>query len=183
MATNIRLSRERVEQAVAQFIIERRTGALATPTEVPVLIRKGKVDKETGKFELENPDEITLPAVVISCPRAEPHAMGYPICEVHILCMNSMAGDDAADLQAGRFGLIAELFPDVDLDRLKHLSVMTGLNKPASGTDTRKVKDFTLFDFYPTDDLGEETGHTWIDHLVFDFHCVPTDDTDGDGQS
>jgi hypothetical protein len=49
--------------------------------------------------------------------------------------------------------------------------------------DARAVQDFQAFGFYQTEDMGQETDRHWIDHLVFEVHCQPTDDLDGDGET
>lgn len=181
MATLFRLAREKCETAFAQYILSKKSGYLVTPVDVPVHVRRGKF--LDGQFALENPDEIPLPSVVVSCPRTVVHAMGYPVCELHILVLGSADEDDATTRQPARIGTIAELFVDVDVDSDKYGEVLAYMNKPASGPDNRPVKDFALFGFYQNEEMGEETLTTLIDHLVFECHCLPTDDVDGDGQS
>lgn len=174
MATTLRLAREQAERAFAQFLISKKEGSLVTPVDVPVLIRKGKLE-ENGTFKLDQEgDEIPLPSLVISCPRAVVHAAGHYVCDLHVLCLNSVDEEDARSRISDRFGLVANALPDIDADPTAHQAVFTFMNKPASGTDERIVKDFHLIGLVPTDDMGEETGTSWIDHLVFEVHCNPT---------
>jgi hypothetical protein len=176
MATLDRLAREQCEKAFAAYIISQKTGsALATPVDVPVHVRKGKL-KDDGTFELENVDEVPVPCIAVSCPRTKPHDMGYPICELHILSMTSVDEVNAATIAAARFGFIAELLNDDNIEVVK-----AAMNKPV-GTDNRVVKDFNVFGFFLSEDMGQETDRHWIDHIVYEVHCIPTDDTDGDGQ-
>jgi len=182
MATLFRLSREKCEFAFAQFILERKSGSLLTPVDVPILVRRGKITDQ-GQFELENAGEIPLPSIVVSCPRVTTHIMGYPICELHLLSLNSVDEDDCSVLIPARFGILADLFPDIDIDDVKYGAVLTAMNAPTPGPDVRKVRDFNVFGYAPVEDMGEETNTTWIDHIVLEVHCVPTDDVDGDGDA
>lgn len=185
MATNSRLAREQAEKAFAAYINGNRAGSpLATPA-VPVFVRKGKL-LDNGSFELENVDEIPVPSIAVSCPRAKPHDMDYPVCEVHILCLTSVDEDNGASppvkvgatVAAARFGFIANLFGEENT-----AAVIAAMNRPTSPTpDNRVVKNFRVFGFYQTEDMGQETDRHWIDHLVFEVHCQPTDDVDGDGE-
>lgn len=186
MATLNRLAREQCEKAFANYIIQKKindptnAAALLTPADVPVHVRKGKLAAD-GSFVLQNVDELPVPCIVLSCPRARNHEMDYPVCELHILCLTSVDERDAAgspnaaSIAAARFGYIAELLDETNL-----AAVRTALNKPA-GTDTRIVKDFFVFGLYLTEDMGQETERHWIDHMIYEVHCIPTDDTDGDG--
>lgn len=182
MATTARLAREQTEKAFAAYLNAHRT---STPlTGIPVFVRKGKF-LDGGTFELERVDEIPLPAICVSCPRSKPHDMGYPVCELHILVLTSVdemntatpPAPVAASVAAARFGYVAELFSEDNEPAVK-----LALNLPLSGgVDNRVVKNFKVFGFYQTEDMGQETDRHWIDHLIFEVHCIPTDDADGDG--
>lgn len=166
--------------AFAQWIISKKSGMLTAPTDVQVFVRRGKF--LDGALVLENPEEIPLPSVVVSCPRVVLHVMGYPVCELHVLTLNSVDEDDARERHPGRFGLVAEMFNDVDVDQDSYDELLAFMRKPPSGPDNRLVKDFTVFGYAQSEEMGEETETTWIDHLVFEVHCIPTDDLDGDGE-
>jgi hypothetical protein len=172
-----RLAREQCEKAFASYINTHKTGtALATPVAVEVRVRKGTLTDD-GAFTFENVDEIPLPCIAVSCPRVKPHeSVGYPICELHVLVLTSVDEQDAADRASARFGYLAELFSD---DKLATL--MAAMNQPVSGPDNRVIKNFNLFGFALVEDMGQETDRHWMDHLVFEVHCNPTDDTNGDG--
>lgn len=185
MATNIRLAREQCEKAFAayfQWIAAHPpawaggvTTPLTDPTAVNIFIRKGQFDAN-GLYHLERPDEILLPAVCLAVPQVKPHpGMEYPICELHVIIMNGVDEKDVNSRQSSRFGFIAEL-----LDESHKAELFAAVNKPDSGADNRVVKNFNLFGFYQTEDMGKETGRHWIDHLVFECHCLPTDDINGD---
>jgi hypothetical protein len=270
MATSSRLAREQTEKAFAAYLNDHRGSALDG---IPVQIRKGKF-KDDGTLELENLDEIPLPCVAVACPRSHPHDGGWPVCELHILSLNSVDDENAATKASQRFGYIAALLGEENTE-----SVMTSLNyrgplpytkfgdldtmtvggeplvwdvahgawapagvdwdnvtgyivaaaqitgdpytsglsilqylagavvsshlypviapgvivqdpagpqitdfEPVTGIDSRAVRNFKVFGFYQTEDMGQETDRHWIDHLVFEVHCNPTDDIDGDGE-
>jgi hypothetical protein len=174
MATSSRLAREQTEKAFAAYLNANRT---ATPLAgIPVQVRKGKL-LDNGTLELENLDEIPLPCVAVACPRSRPHDGGWPVCELHILSLNSVDEDQAATKASARFGFIAELLSE-DHDA----TVKAALNMPSALPDNRVVKNYNVIGFYQTEDMGQETDRHWIDHLVFEVHCNPTDDLNGDGQ-
>ncbi len=182
MAINVRLAREQCEKAFAahlQYIAANPPSwanptPLTDPEPVNIFIRKGQFDAN-GLYHLEKPDEIVLPAVCIAVPQMRPHqGMEYPVCELHVILMTGVDEKDVNDRQSARFGFIAELFDESRKDEL-----FARINKPALAVDDRVVKDFNLFGFYQTEDMGKETGRHWIDHLVFECHCLPTDDING----
>lgn len=182
MATLDRLSREQCEKAFAAYLNSIRAGSAIE--NVPVFVRKGKL-MDDGSFQLENVDEIPVPSIAVSCPKSTPHDLGYPICELHVMSLTSVDELNTADppvpvgasVAAARFGFIAEKLDESNLP-----AVIAAVSKPV-GTDNRVIKNFNVFGMYQTDDLGQETERHWIDHLVFEVHCVPSDDLDGDGQA
>lgn len=185
MPINGRLAREQCEKAFAAYLLNVKSNPpswsdptpLSRPEDVGVFIRKGQFN-ERGEYELERPDDIPLPSVCIAVPRIKPHEiMGYPICELHVIIMNGTDEDDASNRASARFGFVAELFDDSH-----QVDLFAALNKPTVGPDPRAVQNFRIFGMYLTEDMGRETGRHWIDHAVFDCHCLPTDDSDGDGQ-
>lgn len=175
MPTSLRLAREQCEKAFAAYLLAQKTALedecpLVSPVDVPVLIRKGQLS-EDGTYTLQNPDEIPLPAVAIACPKAAPHEMGYPICELHFMILTGADETDAATRASARYGFLAELF-----DESHFADLQAALNKPADpDPDERAVQNFSIFGFYQTEDIGQETGRHWIDHLVYEVHCQPTD--------
>jgi hypothetical protein len=183
MATNVRLAREQCEKAFAnyfQWIAANPPAWAANPTPltdpvaVNVFIRKGQFDAD-GQYHLESPDEIALPAVCVAVPQVKPHpGMEYPICELHVIIMNGVDEEAVNDRQLARLGFIAELLDESHKDEL-----FARLNKPALAVDDRTVKNFNIFGFYQTEDMGREEGRHWIDHLVYECHCLPTDDVNG----
>lgn len=184
MATTSRLAREQAEKAFAAYIIANKPSSPLASPDVPVFVRKGKLMGD-GIFQLENVDEIPIPSIAVACPRTKPHDMGYPVCEVHVLCLTSVDEMNSATppvavgatVAAARFGYLANLFGEENYDTVK-----AAMNRPTSpAADNRVVKNFTMFGFYQTEDMGQETDRHWIDHLVFEAHCQPTDDLDGDG--
>ena len=176
MSTSLRLAREQCEKAFAAYVLAQKTalGAdcpLVDPVDVPVLIRKGQFS-EDGTYVLQNPDEIPLPAVCIACPRSTPHEMGYPICELHLMILSGSDEEDAATRASARYGFLAELFDESHLANLQ-----AAMNKPADpDPDERAVQNFVLFGLVLTEDMGQETGRHWIDHVVYGVHCQPTDE-------
>ena len=182
MATNARLAREQCEKAFAAYLIKQKTTPpswanpcpLADPVDVPVHIRKGQFN-DAGQYALEKPDDIPVPAVCIAVPRSKPHpGMEYPICELHIMILSAIDEKDANNRQSSRFGFIAELF---DESHKQELFDALNLSNP-----DRLVANFSVFGMYQTEDMGQETQRRWIDHLVYEVHCQPTDDVDGDSQ-
>lgn len=183
MPTNVRLAREQCEKAFAAYLAQLKTTPptwwvgpcpLADPVDVQIFIRKGEFDAD-GLYQLDKPDEIPLPCVAIAVPRVKPHeSMGYPICELHVMVLQGIDEADVNARQSARFGFIAELFDDSH-----QLEVFAALN--LSNPD-RAVKNFNVFGMYQTEDMGKETARHWIDHLVYEVHCQPTDDVDGDSK-
>lgn len=172
MATTERLAREQCEKAFAGFFNSIKAGSPLAAPDVPVFIRKGSFNAD-GVYELENPNEIPLPSLCLACPRSKPHEMGYPICELHVVLLTSADETDASTQQSARFGFVSEALDD------SHMAdVQAALSKPAAGPDNRTVKNFTVFGFYQTEDMGQEADRRWIDQLVIDVHCTPSDDID-----
>lgn len=181
--TNERLAREQCEKAFAAYIIAQKTSPpdwfdptpLTDPVDVPVFIRKGQFNDQ-GEYLVDNPDDVPLPAVCIGCPRAKPHeGMDYPICELHVIVMNAADEVNAATVHSARFGFLAEL-----LDVSRRGDVIAALNKPI-GTDMREVQNFSVWGIIPMLEEGHEVDRRWVDHLVYEIHCVPTDDVAGAG--
>ncbi|CAN5458271.1 hypothetical protein BH20VER3_BH20VER3_00450 [soil metagenome] len=178
MSTSLRLAREQCEKAFAGYLLAKKTELglecpLVSPVGVGVFIRKGQFD-EDGNYVLQNPDEIPLPAVAVACPRATPHDMGYPVCELHLMIFTGADEESAADRASARFGFLHELF-----DESHTAELFAALNPPvAPDPDLRAVQNFSIFGFYLTEDMGQETGRHWIDHLVYEVHGQPTDEPD-----
>jgi hypothetical protein len=175
--TNERLNREQCEKAFAAYIIAQKADPpdwgdpcpLVDPVDVGVFVRKGQFN-DAGQYVLETPEEIPLPAVCVAAARVKPHEMGYPVVELHVLVINAVDETEASTRLSARFGFVSEL-----LDESHQSELFTALNKPV-GTDNRVVKNFHIFGFYPTEEMGQETERRWIDHLVYEVHCNPTDD-------
>lgn len=183
---SIRLSRSRLEQAIAAYITLQKSliadddVAKGVVESIPVLTRKGEIDDD-GKFKLEIMDDVPLPCYIISCPRAQTAkngSMGYPICELHIIIMGNIdPGDDNVDVKTLSeivVGWVAQLFSEDNFD-----VVIAGLNAPDEGEDTRVVKQFRIFGYVCEDETSQETDRHWIDDLSYTVHCQPTDDTTG----
>lgn len=174
MSTDLRLNREQCEKAFAAYLTAKKVELgnlcpLVEPVDVGVYIRKGQFN-EAGEYLLDNPEEIPLPFIGLACPVAKPHeGMAYPICEMHFILMTSADEESAAARASARFGFLTELF-----DESHQAALFAALNAPATGPDERAVKDFHIFGYYQTEDMGQETDRRWIDHLVFEAHCTPS---------
>lgn len=182
MATNARLAREQCEKAFAAYLLAQKTNPpswsspcpLMDPVDIPVLIRKGQFD-ENGAYVLEKPEEIPIPSVCVAVPRVKPHpGMDYPICELHVMVFSGVDEQDSNVRQSARFGFVSEL-----LDESHQAELFDALNLT---NPTRVVTNFNIFGMYLTEDMGEETGRHWLDHLVYECHCQPTDDVDSDSK-
>ncbi len=171
----LRLSRERCEQAFAQYVAEKLAGLTDPPESLqnlPVFVRKGQYDSTDGTYTLDNPDEIPLPAICFGAPRVRPHeVMNYAIVELHVIVMSQVDEKDVMTRASERVGFVCEL-----LDATNFAALETALNPPG-GTDNRVVKDFTVWGLVPTQEQGQETDRHWMDHLTYEVHCVPVDNT------
>jgi hypothetical protein len=193
MSTTSRLSRQQCE-AVYLSYLQALMAASGNDviSSVTCIARNGTIDGE-GNFQLvgitgaqatddfnDQVDDLPLPALCVSAPRSREHEMGcgYQVVELHLILLTSVdekdgGGNVVASANAGtRFGFIAQAMSEDN-----YATALAAINEPESGPDNRAVKNFRAFGFYMTEDMGQESARHWIDHLVFEVHCVPTDDT------
>lgn len=166
--TPLRLSRSQCERAVAAYLDAAKAGT--AHAEVPVNVRMGELDAE-GNFKLNNIEELPIPCIAVSAPRAEQHAMGYSIVELHVAVLGSINSETSA-AHVERVGWVAERLEQLANDPAP-------LNQPASGPDNRVVKDFRAFGIEVQDETGQEVEQAFVDDFAFRFHCQPTDDVSG----
>lgn len=175
-----RLARERCELAFAAYINAQKSVDLAcpliVPVDVPIFIRKGRLDPSTGLYVLGDAEveELPVPSINIAVPKVKPHeALAYPICELHVILASGVDEENSAARISARFGWMCEL-----LDESHQATIFAALNQPPA-PDNRKVKDFHVFGYYQVEEVGQEMGRKFLDHLIYDVHCVPTDDLSG----
>jgi hypothetical protein len=174
MATPLRLSRTRAEEAIAAFIKAKLADAPApAPDDCPVFIRQGEVD-DNGSLILDNPDDIPLPSIVVSATQSQRHAMGYSVVQLHVMVCGGTDGEDAAEKHDTLAGYVAAIFGEENRN-----DVCVALSPPIAGPDNRAVKEFRAFGYLLTDEFSQQSGRAWIDDVVYEFHCQPTDDTSG----
>jgi hypothetical protein len=174
MGTPLRLTRSQTEKALCAFIKAKLPDAPSpAPITAPVFIRQGQVNDE-GSLILENPDDIPLPSIVVAVPSVRRHEMGYGVCEVHVVVCGGVDGTNAASKHDALAGYIMAILGEDNRG-----TVLTALNPPASGSDERDVKEFRAFGYLLANEFSQETGRAWMDDLVFEFHCQPTDDISG----
>lgn len=185
MSTYLKKSRSQAEKAIAAYIEASKLLAQAEIQPLlaitPIHVRMGKLDSETGLFVLDEVDDIPLPSICVAVPKAERFIMGYAICDVHIVVCGGIDATDwgnwstlnPKDSHESISGFVAALF-----DEQRRSEILAALNKP-DGEDIRTVKDFRAFGFKFVDDSSQESERQWMDDLVLEFHCQPTDDVSG----
>lgn len=54
-------------------------------------------------------------------------------------------------------------------------ALLTALNKPASGPDSRTIKPLHIYDIWPSEDNGDVVTEGWVDQLVYAVVAQPMD--------
>lgn len=127
-------------------------GDSATPVPLSVHCICGEVG-ENGEIPAEW-GVLRMPAIVIACPRSQPHLIGYDECSVAITAITTPDEINAPAQVQARAGWLSALFDEDNLDLIRD-----ALNAPESGEDTRPVKGIHVVGMMRDGEDHQENGH------------------------
>ncbi len=122
-----------------------------------------------------------LPRVVLSCPRGAPTQDAEQLYEIELIAYAGASAYESRDaggpdadikpLHAARVGLLTEWFSD-------KAAILTALNAPASGTDTRTVKGIRIEDIWTESEGGDTVDNHFINQLTYTVVAQLQDEAD-----
>ena len=98
--------------------------------------------------------KLTMPAIVVACPRSERPGCAYDECHVSITAITTPDEVDAPARVQARAGWLAALFHEDNLDL-----ITAALNAPLAGPDLRAVKGIAVIGIMFDGEDHQENGH------------------------